>query len=182
LHGKGVAVRSRTAKTARQCLARQRRRCRAHHQNCTAKTLPCVPTFAVSQDPLPCSVSLPCADRPLPCGLSLPCATPVLCRVLSRQHTAKFCGQTKKTENGRACGQDRGVVTARGGAPPRGREGEAAGERGWGSTGGARSRWGLATACGRGRTNDDGDEQEVLGPASVVEVLGSAQPRREGTW
>jgi hypothetical protein len=54
-----------TAKTlpcdaARQCLARQRRLCRAPRQNCTAKTFPCVPPFAVRRDALPCPPPLLC--------------------------------------------------------------------------------------------------------------------------
>jgi hypothetical protein len=59
-HGKGVAVRRRTTKIARQCLARQRRLCRAPRQNCTAKALPCAPIFVVCRDHLPCPPPLPC--------------------------------------------------------------------------------------------------------------------------
>jgi hypothetical protein len=41
LHGKGFAVRPRTAKIARQCYRRQRLLCRVTRQRCTAKALPC---------------------------------------------------------------------------------------------------------------------------------------------
>jgi hypothetical protein len=54
-HGKGIAMRRRTTKTARQ-----RRLCRASRENSTTKTLPCNPRFAVRRETLPCSSSLPC--------------------------------------------------------------------------------------------------------------------------
>jgi hypothetical protein len=85
-HGKGAympgkvfAVRGRTATSARQRYRRQRGHCRALRVVCTATSLPCVLSFAVS--PRVCraakrcraSTTLPC-DESLPCAQSLPCA------------------------------------------------------------------------------------------------------------
>jgi hypothetical protein len=47
IHGNGIAVRRRTAKTARQCHLRQSSLCRASRQECTAVPLPCKVVFAV---------------------------------------------------------------------------------------------------------------------------------------
>ena len=65
-HGKGFAVRRRTAKTARQSLARQRVLCRASLRTRTAKPLPCGLTCAVRRNALPCALTH-CRAEHLPC-------------------------------------------------------------------------------------------------------------------
>jgi hypothetical protein len=84
---KGVV---RTAKSARQCPARQRCRCPEPRQNYTAKALSCVPTFALIQGPLPCIPPFAVSKRPLPCTLSLPC-TAALCHASSRCRVPSLC-------------------------------------------------------------------------------------------
>ena len=76
-HGKGFAVRRRTAKTARQSLARQRVLCRAPLRTRTAKPLSCGLTFAVRRNALPCkrlcrALSRTAVRIPLPCAFQSP--------------------------------------------------------------------------------------------------------------